>query len=135
METIKRSGGTTVLQHPDDAGFPPLPHALVETPRIAMRTLEERRNVLLHMSQSEIGKGNRRWATMQEEPCRGDESTYRAAPGTHGKINPHRRRTVGRGKLSAVIYKREPLVSESYLYIHNAVGEGQELNQKLLQPI
>lgn len=40
---------------------------LEETLWVAMRTLEERRNVLLHMSQKETGYGNNRWAGMQEE--------------------------------------------------------------------
>ncbi|QCR22096.1 chemotaxis protein CheB [Pontibacter sp. SGAir0037] len=38
-----------------------------ETLWVALRTLEERRNILLNMSQNESNKGNRRWATMQEE--------------------------------------------------------------------
>jgi two-component system chemotaxis response regulator CheB len=42
-------------------------NALEETLWVAMRTLEERRNVLLHMSQGESIKGNRPWATVQED--------------------------------------------------------------------
>lgn len=42
-------------------------NALEETLWVAMRTLEERRNILLHMSTNEADKGNRRWATMQED--------------------------------------------------------------------
>lgn len=40
---------------------------LEETLWVALRTLEERRNILLQMSQAEDSKGNQRWATMQEE--------------------------------------------------------------------
>lgn len=32
-----------------------------------MRTLEELRNILLHMSQNETDNGNRRWADMKED--------------------------------------------------------------------
>ena len=38
-----------------------------ETLWVALRTLEERRNILMQMSQTEGSKGNGRWATMQEE--------------------------------------------------------------------
>ncbi|TXK27246.1 hypothetical protein FVR03_21220 [Pontibacter qinzhouensis] len=41
--------------------------ALEETIWVAMRTLEERRNMLLNMAQSEPHKSNRRWASIQEE--------------------------------------------------------------------
>ncbi|MCC9138637.1 chemotaxis protein CheB [Pontibacter silvestris] len=40
---------------------------LEETLWVALRTLEERRNILLNMSQGETDKGNRRWTTIQEE--------------------------------------------------------------------
>ncbi len=41
-------------------------NTLEETLWVALRTLEERRNILLHMSNSESNKGNNRWAFMQE---------------------------------------------------------------------
>ncbi|MDX5347863.1 MAG: chemotaxis protein CheB [Hymenobacteraceae bacterium] len=41
-------------------------NALEETLWVALRTLEERRNILLHMSGNDLQKGNNRWATMQE---------------------------------------------------------------------
>jgi two-component system, chemotaxis family, protein-glutamate methylesterase/glutaminase len=41
--------------------------ALEETLWVAMRNLEERRNILLHMSQGEVDKSSRSWATKQEE--------------------------------------------------------------------
>ena len=46
-------------------------NSLEETLWVALRTLEERRNILVNMSHSETEKGNRRWATMQED--RADE--------------------------------------------------------------
>ncbi|MCP2042327.1 chemotaxis protein CheB [Pontibacter sp. HSC-36F09] len=42
-------------------------NSLEETLWVALRTLEERRNILLNMSQGETVKGNHRWATMQEK--------------------------------------------------------------------
>lgn len=42
-------------------------NALEETLWVALRTLEERRNILLNMYQSETTKGNHRWAGIQEK--------------------------------------------------------------------
>ncbi|MDO6389555.1 chemotaxis protein CheB [Pontibacter sp. BT731] len=42
-------------------------NSLEETLWVALRTLEERRNILLNMFQDETIKGNHRWANMQEE--------------------------------------------------------------------
>jgi two-component system, chemotaxis family, protein-glutamate methylesterase/glutaminase len=42
-------------------------NSLEETLWVALRTLEERRNILVNMSYNEVTKKNHRWATMQEE--------------------------------------------------------------------
>ncbi len=41
--------------------------SLEETLWVAMRTLEERRNILLNMSQAESSNSNKRWVSLQEE--------------------------------------------------------------------
>ncbi|MBF9254032.1 chemotaxis protein CheB [Pontibacter sp. 172403-2] len=41
--------------------------ALEETLWVALRTLEERRNILIHMAQGGTEKGNQRWASVQED--------------------------------------------------------------------
>ncbi|MDX5423068.1 MAG: chemotaxis protein CheB [Hymenobacteraceae bacterium] len=41
--------------------------ALEETLWVALRNLEERRNIMLHISQSDSDSGRKRWASMQED--------------------------------------------------------------------
>lgn len=64
--TLKRYRCHTGHAYTQDSLLLSMSSHLEETLFVAMRTLEERRNILLHMSQGETDKGNRRWANMQE---------------------------------------------------------------------
>ncbi|GAB3812884.1 chemotaxis protein CheB [Pontibacter rugosus] len=65
--TVKRFRCHTGHAFSHDSLLHSMSNSLEETLWVAMRTLEERRNILLHMSQNETDKGNRRWASAQEE--------------------------------------------------------------------
>ena len=65
--TLKRYRCHTGHAYTQDSLLLSMSSHLEETLWVAMRTLEERRNILLHMSQNDNQKGNRRWAENQEE--------------------------------------------------------------------
>ena len=65
--TLKRYRCHTGHAYTQDSLLLSMSTHLEETLWVAMRTLEERRNILLHMSQGETDKGNQRWAGIQED--------------------------------------------------------------------
>lgn len=67
QNTIKRFRCHSGHAYTTDSLMMGMSTAIEETLWVALRTLEERRNILLQMSQGEISKGNRNWATVQEE--------------------------------------------------------------------
>ncbi|WP_162054217.1 chemotaxis protein CheB [Pontibacter pamirensis] len=71
QNTIKRFRCHSGHAYTKDSLLDGMSSALEETLWVALRTLEERRNILVQMSQADNDRGNRRWATLQEE--RADE--------------------------------------------------------------
>lgn len=68
QSTIKRFRCHSGHTYTTDSLMLSMSSSIEETLWVALRTLEERRNILLQMmSQGEQGNGNRRWATVQEE--------------------------------------------------------------------
>ncbi|RDV14474.1 chemotaxis protein CheB [Pontibacter diazotrophicus] len=67
QNTIKRFRCHSGHAYTKDSLLDGISNALEETLWVALRTLEERRNILMQMSQVDNDKGNRRWATVQEE--------------------------------------------------------------------
>jgi two-component system, chemotaxis family, protein-glutamate methylesterase/glutaminase len=65
--TIKRFRCHSGHAFSQDALLLGMSNSLEETLWVALRTLEERRNILMNMSQNEGTRGNHRWATLQEE--------------------------------------------------------------------
>jgi two-component system chemotaxis response regulator CheB len=65
--TLKRYRCHTGHAFTQDSLLMSMSSHLEETLWVALRTLEERRNIMLHMSQNEKDKGNQRWAGMQED--------------------------------------------------------------------
>ncbi len=69
--TIERYRCHSGHAYTKDALIRGMSESLEETIWVALRTLEERRNILMQMSRGESNKGNQRWASIQEE--RADE--------------------------------------------------------------
>jgi two-component system, chemotaxis family, protein-glutamate methylesterase/glutaminase len=65
--TIKRFRCHSGHAFSQDSLLLSMSESLEETLWVALRTLEERRNILVNMSQNEVTKRNYRWANMQEE--------------------------------------------------------------------
>ncbi|MBC5992252.1 chemotaxis protein CheB [Pontibacter cellulosilyticus] len=64
--TIKRFRCHSGHAFSEDSLLDGMSNALEETLWVALRTLEERRNILQSMSRGETTKGNHRWASIQE---------------------------------------------------------------------
>lgn len=67
QNTVKRFRCHSGHAYTKEALMHGMSNQIEETLWVALRTLEERRNILMQMSDNESSKGNGRWATMQEE--------------------------------------------------------------------
>jgi two-component system, chemotaxis family, protein-glutamate methylesterase/glutaminase len=65
--TVKRYRCYTGHAYTQDMLLMGMNNNLEETLWVALRTLEERRSILVNMSQTEVAKGNSRWGSIQED--------------------------------------------------------------------